>query len=169
MRWMVAIVALALALASQSGAAQTRLQTLGQKNDPNRPIAVGPPGTALSALGANDPLRGLFSELNEKALADFRAARDLAATADANGVKAYPNAEKCFNEIIPVLEIVQKNAGSADGEGVVTAITKIGILRRKVCSDALRDACAPLRQEIESRLAAARILGAIFDVMKCGF
>lgn len=170
---MQTILVLSFFLIATPVLAQSRAPSIIQdtlrRNDVNAPRGTSPtqPGFALPA---GDPLRSLLSGLTDAVLADFKAARDLAGTADAQGAKAYPNAERCLNEAIPVLELIQKNSATVDGEGVVTAAVKLGILRRKLQSDTLRDACAPWKEEIQAVIGglAGNVLGVFFGAMKIG-
>ncbi len=161
---LIATAALAFFLAAPTFASAQGLKSLAQKNDANPPIGtVGPVATGQEA-------DGLLANLNERILADFKNALALAQTKDAAGKDADPIAAPCLAAVIPVLELISKDAAVVEGDGIVTKVVKARILRMKLQSQELQIACAPWKQDARSQIiqGGKDVLGLLFGAMKFG-
>ena len=159
-----AVAFAAMIAAPADGSAQGALKSLAQRNDANAP------GGLVGPVAAGQEADGLLANLNEKILADFKNALVLAQTKDAAGKLADPIAAPCLDAVIPVLELISKDAAAAEGDGIVTKVVKARILRMKLQSQDLQIACAPWKQDARSQIiqGGKDVLGLLFGAMKFG-
>lgn len=157
-------VAIAIFLAAPMIADAQGLKAIAQKND------VNAPGGIVGTVAPGQEADGLLANLNERILADFKNALALAETKDAAGKQADPIAAPCLAAVIPVLELISKDAVATEGDGVVTKVVKARILRMKLQSQELQIACAPWKQDARSQIiqGSKDILGLLFGAMKFG-
>ncbi len=156
-------LALTFGLLASPALAQNRITDIAKRNDVNAPGAA-------TAVSAGQEADGLLANLNDKILADFKAALALAKTQDAAGKPADPISAPCLEAVIPVLELIMKDTTAAEGDGVVTKVVKARILRMKLESQDLQIACAPWKQDARSRIVqgARDVLGLLFGAMRFG-
>lgn len=161
MKYASLLFATIVLIAASTFASAQGLKAIAQKNDANPPIG---------AVAVGQEADGLLANLNEKILADFKNALTLAQTKDASGKDADPIAAPCLAAVIPVLELISKDAAAHEGDGVVTKVVKARILRMKLQSQDLQIACAPWKQDAGSLVSkgAAGVLGLLFGAMKFG-
>lgn len=159
-----AAVAAVLITVPTIAVAQGALKTIAQKND------INAPGGLIGPVAAGQEADGLLANLNEKILADFKNALALAQTKDTAGKLADPIAAPCLDAVIPVLELISKDAVAAEGDGIVTKVVKARILRMKLQSQELQIACAPWKQDARSQIiqGGKDVLGLLFGAMKFG-
>ena len=161
---LIAAATLAVLFSASTYADAQGVRAIAQKNDANAP------GLIIGPVAAGQEADGLLANLNEKILADFKNALALAQTKDAAGKDADPIAAPCLAAVIPVLELISKDAVTAEGDGVVTKVVKARILRMKLQSQELQIACAPWKQDARSQIlqGAKDVLGLLFGAMKFG-
>lgn len=168
------ILALTFALAS-SALAQTKgtnlLKDLATKNDVNK-VGAGATSSASGPLGTQpeDAIIAKINELGTKLIADLQMARDYASAKGPDGQLADAAAAPCYEALIPVVTLVVNGPTPASGVsptaamatelGVVTKVEKLRIIRIALQSTSLRNACAPLVQDVQTQINSVLGMGA---------
>lgn len=159
------LLALAFVALSSPAFAQG-IKGLAQKNDLNRPGGVAS-ATATTGSGPEDQIIAKINELGAKLIDDLQQAEAYASATDAAGQMADAAAAPCYSALIPVVQLVVNGPKPKDGAlpppaepGIVTKVEKLRIIRIALQSTNLRNACAPLVQDVQTQVGSVLGMGA---------